>query len=164
MHKPIQDGLEEYLSGKADGGRLEAFHRHLAGCDDCRRELTALESHAQLLRGLRPRTSYDPAPGFYARVIDRIEAQGADSFWSIFMEPAFGKRLVLASLALLALLGSAIFTAPVPDDPSSPVGIMATFEYPPAPGVDQQHDRSLVLVNLATYSQGSAAPLRVASE
>ena len=43
--------------------------------------------------------------GFYARVLQRIEAEGPVSIWNLFIESAFGKRIALASLALALLLG-----------------------------------------------------------
>src|SRR5439155_13666164 len=51
----------------------------------------------------------EPRPGFYARVMERIEAQGA-SIWDLFFESAFGKRIAVASLALALLLGIFLVT------------------------------------------------------
>jgi hypothetical protein len=64
-----------------------------------------MREQAALLRELRaPETSLEPRPGFYARVLERIEAEGPGSIWSLFFDSTFGRRLALASLALAALL------------------------------------------------------------
>jgi len=157
MHQPIQDGLEDYLSGKAHPDRLQQFHLHLAGCAGCREEVQALQAQSALFRSLRPAEEFDPLPGFYARVRSRIDAQQAGSFWSLFMEPVFARRLAYASLGLLLLLASVAVTSPqasVTASTSAPEHILAVhdLEYPPAPGVDMDHDRGLVLSHLASYS------------
>ena len=52
-----------------------------------------------------------PSPGFYARVANLIEKQQPEpSFWVAFLEPVFGKRLALASLLVLATLGTVLMS------------------------------------------------------
>jgi len=157
MHQPIQEGLEDYLSGKANSVLLQQFHLHLAECVGCREEVQAISTQAALFHALRPVEDVEPLPGFYARVRARIEAQQSDSLWSLFLEPVFAKRLAYASLGLLLLLGSVALTAPpasVAVATPAPDRIFAVhdLEYPPAPGVDLDHDRGLVLSHLASYS------------
>src|SRR3954468_21573871 len=63
----------------------------------------------RLLAELKAPEDVGPAPGFYARVMDRIESQRSNSIWSVFLEPIFGRRLALVSGLLMLLLGAALF-------------------------------------------------------
>ena len=118
----------------------------------------------RLLASLKAPEDTYPAPGFYARVMDRIETQRSTSIWSVFLEPIFGRRLAMASGVLMLLLGAALFV------PGSEVedGLMGkgqlvvmTAEDRPAPiasfdsiGMDDQdQDKDAVLVNLVTYQE-----------
>src|SRR5271166_1475455 len=98
MHQEIRHNLEDYLRGGDDdreGSRLELpkeFHAHLGECGKCASELRVLEAQSQLLRSLRTPREIEPPAGFYARVMERIEAQPA-SIWSAFLDPKFGFRL-----------------------------------------------------------------------
>ncbi|HLN99831.1 MAG TPA: zf-HC2 domain-containing protein, partial [Pyrinomonadaceae bacterium] len=103
MHKPILDGLESYLSGHQPALESEQFSAHLATCPECRAELDSLQAQAEMMRLLRAPV-VEPAPGFYARVMERIESQTPFSLWSIFLEPAFGTRVMVAALGLFVVL------------------------------------------------------------
>jgi hypothetical protein len=168
IHQPIQDSLEDYLSGKASPDRVKGFHAHLAECEECRNLVTAFQSQSRMIQVLRPPTQVsesllEPSPGFYARVMARIESQESNSVWSLFLEPVFGKRLAFASMALFVLLASVAYTtndsSPVRAGMRTPEGILAVhdIEYPPAPGVDIQRDRDIVLTHLASY--GDSEPM-----
>lgn len=153
MHQPIRERLEQYLGGTEDAGGVLRIESHLAECKDCRREVEGMRRQAVLLRVLRPDGELDPAPGFYARVMDRIEMQRSASVWSILLEPVFARRLAYASLALLVLLGTlalSVDTEPV-IAPSSAEVIMVEDPIGPPLGADPAQDRDVVLVNLATY-------------
>ena len=67
MHEPIWEGMEGYLAGKPDA----SFSRHLESCADCRDVVAAMEGQALVIRSLKAPTDLEPAPGFYARVMDR---------------------------------------------------------------------------------------------
>ncbi len=84
-------------------------------CGECSAELRSLEKQSRLLRSLRSPTDVEPHAGFYARVMERIEAQPA-SIWSVFLDRKFGLRLAVASAALIALLGTYLVTS----EPSGP--------------------------------------------
>jgi hypothetical protein len=160
MHEPVVDGLEEYLAGTLAGQRLEAFRRHVAGCVECQRLLNGLPFQQALLRELRPPRPMGPAPGFYARVWTRIEAQRASSIWSVFLEPAFGRRLSYAALALLVVLSVAVWNGPGQPmvDETNPMVVFA-IELPEAPGLDPGHDRAVVLTHLvSTGTAGDEVP------
>ncbi|HLH00787.1 MAG TPA: hypothetical protein VKX49_31055 [Bryobacteraceae bacterium] len=164
MHEPIRDNLEEYLRGSA--AELPAdFYAHLEACDGCANELHALQAQAELLRALRPGREVEPRAGFYARVMDRIEAEGRASIWSILLEPAVGRRLAVACATLVLLLGTyfvatemsepmiavapsiAATASPITADSSTPQ--TATDEDSP----QQQQQRDAVLVNLASFHE-----------
>ncbi len=159
MHKPIEIGIEDYLSGRESTVSRE-FHEHLAGCEDCRLEVEALREQAEWMQLLRAPAMQEPLPGFYARVMDRIEAQQPPvSFWSVLLEPVFARRLMYASLALFLVLGSAVWrTGPDPVmSEANPMTILASAELPQANGADPRHDREVVLYKLATFTDPGSA-------
>src|SRR5258708_2797912 len=101
MHREICDYLEEILSGAPP----ESATKHLRRCEECRETVVSMAGQAALLRVLKAPADAEPRPGFYARVLERIEAEGPVSIWNLFAESAFGKRIAVASLALALLLG-----------------------------------------------------------
>ena len=59
-----------------------------------------------LLRTLRATDdTLAPRPGFYARVMERIEAQRPIDIWQLFFDSAFGRRIAMASVAMVVLFG-----------------------------------------------------------
>src|ERR1700722_2118705 len=107
MHRSIRDHLEEVLAGSRDGATGE--HRdHLRNCEDCGGEVEAMREQALLVRDLR--SEGEPRPGFYARVMERIENEGPVSIWNVFIESTFGRRIAMASMALAILLGVYVVT------------------------------------------------------
>jgi anti-sigma factor RsiW len=168
MHEPILAGLESYLSGQLTSEAQERFAAHLAECAECRGAVEAFGEHAGMMRQLRSPVPMDPAPGFYARVMERIESQAVPSLWSIFLEPVFGGRLMAASLALSLLILAAVWTTPhtVVLEEGNPMSVLASSEFAPASGQDMERDREVVFVNLATYGSGSnpASLLPVSSD
>src|SRR5512140_617316 len=107
MHEPVKEGLEDFLR---ENGSPE-FAAHLETCRECRDEVERMRELALALRVLRAEGEMDPPPGFYARVAARIEAQSRPSFWSVFLEPAFGRRLMYASATLVVLLGTYLISS-----------------------------------------------------
>ena len=164
MHQPIRDNLEGYLNGSNDGETPQDFAAHLASCSACAEELHIMQQQTQMLRVLRAGGDLEPRAGFYARVMDRIEKQGSDSFWSIFLEPAFGRRLAIASAALVLLLGTYLVSTEPGDHGLTPSSV-AVMQQPDAPDVvpsddvtlpgpdSLQQQRDAVLVNLASYQE-----------
>jgi predicted anti-sigma-YlaC factor YlaD len=102
MHREIYERLEEVLSGTPP----ELAEEHLKQCGECRDKVVAMRAQAALVRQLKPTAEAEPRAGFYARVLERIEAEGPVSIWNLFVESAFGKRIAVASLALAVLLGA----------------------------------------------------------
>ena len=150
MHQEIRHNLEEFLKGSGSGLPAE-FHAHLGECAECSGELRSLEIQSQLLRSLRSPKDIEPRAGFYARVLERIEAQPA-SIWSVFLDRKFGLRLAVASAALVALLGTYLVTSEPsgPEFASSPAVVLTDTPLASSPSVQQ---RDAVLVDLASYHQ-----------
>lgn len=163
MHEPIVEGLEEYLQNGGARRPMPAFEAHLTACPECREELAALKEQSALLQKLRAPREVDVAPGFYARVIDRIDSQRATSFWSVFLEPTFSRRLAWSSLALILLCGSYMATTPVDDD-AAPLAHQTALSTPVAATAvmyddseDPQRSRDAVLVDLGSYNEVPAS-------
>ncbi len=154
MHRFIRDHLEEVLS---ETNRKGPSAQHLDECSECRDEVAAMREHAALLRELRAPAEIESRPGFYARVMERIEAQGPGSIWNIFFESPFGRRIAIASMALVVLLGLFLVSSeqlmPL-NEPvqiageDQPASVLAT---PGSPAGTP--DRDSVLVNLVTYRE-----------
>jgi anti-sigma factor RsiW len=150
MHQPIKEGLEEYLRGAGKGTNPREFDAHLAACQSCAQELRLLEAQALWLRSLQdsPADSAEPRPGFYARVMDRIGQETPRSIWSILLQPAFGRRIAVASGALALVLGTYLVSTE-PGDLNAPPDRQGVVISKLNPSMD----RDAVLVNLASYHE-----------
>lgn len=154
MHEPIVERLEEYLSGNARPETVSRFQEHFSECAECRAEVTLFEQQAMALRDLRAPELLDPAPGFYSRVLDRIEARSSNSLWGMILDPIFARRLMYASAALLLVFSSAAVTAlnQRAVHEAVPFEIMADSSVLAPVGEDASRDREVVFSNLASYS------------
>jgi len=111
-----------------------------------------------LFKSLQAPADLDPRAGFYARVMNRIETQNRPSVWSLFADSLFAKRLVYASATFLLLLGTFLVSSASVEETyvaSGPEAILAGQELPEPVTMDPGRDRDVVLVNLATYSDGN---------
>jgi anti-sigma factor RsiW len=155
MHGLIRGRLEEYLKGVPDKKVPQEFEQHLRECDSCREEVSWMQEQSRVLRALAAPRDIEPAAGFYARVLNRIEAQQSTSIWSVFLDPIFGRRLVATSLTVAVLLGGYVAFREVANPPSvnDAEAIIAVQEHPPGLGQDRQRDRDTILVTLATYNE-----------
>jgi anti-sigma factor RsiW len=155
MHGLIREHLEEALQGAPGGQTSDEVARHLSGCEACRDEVSGMREQNRVLRSLRPEDPPEAAPGFYARVLERIEAQRGSSMWSAFLDPIFDRRVVATSLALSVLLGGflAFSEARVAPPPASAEAIMEMQDRSPGLGQNRQRDRDTMLVALATYRE-----------
>lgn len=156
MHQPIREHLEAYLRDCSAVPR--EFQVHLAACPACESALKRHAAHAAQIRSLRAGQSVEPRPGFYARVLTRIEEQrAASSFWSAFLEPALGKRLAYACATLVLLLGAYLVStepgASLIEQNAQPVVLTQTPSSSFADGTVQPRDRDAVLVNLASFQE-----------
>ena len=120
MHRIIRDHLEEVLSGPGSAPEHPAG-KHLAECEDCREGIAAMREQAAMLRQWRvagaEMAEVEPRPGFYARVLDRIEAQGPGSVFTLFFDSMFGRRIAMAALALALLLGVYVISSEQMSEP-----------------------------------------------
>ncbi|MBV9303927.1 MAG: hypothetical protein JOY62_14670 [Acidobacteriaceae bacterium] len=163
MHAPIRDRLEDLLAAAPSPARWsretterdgKSINAHLSSCPECSAELESMKTQSVLLHSLRaPEDGPEPAPGFYARVIQRVEEGARDSVWSVFVYSPFGKRLGFASLALATLLSSYVIGLEAKDghlggSNQGTVVSKASFFG------DQAQQRDAVLVNFVS-SQGS---------
>lgn len=155
MHQVIKDHLETYLGSSCGKQLPNEFSSHLEVCEGCRLELSAMRSQSSLLSCLHATPEVEPRAGFYARVMDRIESQRPASIWAVFLESPFGRRLAFASLILAVLMGTyLVSTEPVSEFAMRDSGVAVTQGVTtPVLGPNQQQDRDVVLVNLATYQE-----------
>jgi len=154
MHQPVMNNLESYLQGLPN----KELESHIAGCPDCREEVALMQEHSGLLRSLAAPENLEVRPGFYGRVIARIESQEQPGFWSLLLDPTFGRRLVYGSLSLVILMSVyLVATEPATNNiaSSSPEMILSqpVLDNRQPIGANPQRDRDTLLVNLATYSE-----------
>src|SRR5713226_10383404 len=131
MHRLIRDNLERVLAESNCKGQAAGHYsseqlpreQHLAECAECSDEVAAMREQAALLRELRAPDEIEPRGGFYARVMERIEAQGAGSIWNLFFESPFGRRIAVASMALAVLLAIFLVSSEQFMTPIDPVQI-----------------------------------------
>src|SRR5437764_925115 len=107
MHAVVMESLEEYLSGTLKPAALRDIEAHLNNCEACRDELAGMQEISTLFREMVVhQESFEPAPGFYNRVMRQVGGRKAvPAFASLFsLDLAFGRRVVFASLLVLAAL------------------------------------------------------------
>jgi len=109
MHAVVTESLEEYLSGVLEPAVRRSIETHLHACAGCRAEVDGMADVSQLFGALRNQPC-EPAAGFYARVVERIEANSsAPSFAGLFaFDLVFARRLAFSCMLTLAVLGSVL--------------------------------------------------------
>lgn len=162
MQENIRKQVEDYLSGRLPTGD-SAFESLLEQNPSDRKKLDDFSHQAAQIRSaLRVPAELAPAPGFYARVMERVEIENKRqlSFWSIFTDP-FGQRLVYASAVLIVLMGFTLFTSDHSENPTlaeAPVQILVD-QYPEVHLVgDQSEDRGRVFMTLTSSPDQYADP------
>lgn len=149
MHRRMRDDLEKLLAGEAGSSS-----RHPEECRECGEDLAAMREQAAWLRQLRaPDAESDSGPraGFYARVVERIEAQ-KPPMWSLFFESPFGRGLAMASMAVALCLGAYLVSSESASHPVLPIGEVQIGARPAAMPAGLP-DSNTVLVNLITYRE-----------
>ncbi len=161
MHRSVEDHIEEFLEGRLSGVARESFESHVAVCRQCHDLAVQMQSHSELLHCLSAPAELEPSPGFYARVMRRVDSEARPSFWSLLLDPIFLRRLVYASASLVILMGVFLLaTEPVHHElASTPVHALAqpsaaqlNSEQPASPENVQQ-GRDSLLITLATFGQ-----------
>jgi hypothetical protein len=148
MHREVREKLEEILAGTGD----VLCERHLKKCEECNAEVAAMREQRGLLHSLRP-GQIEPSAGFYARVMERIEAQGVASIWSLFFESPAGRGLAMASMVLALSLGVYLFSSErAAESNSNPVVLDGTHATEGGM-LTGSPDADAVLVNLVTYRE-----------
>lgn len=160
MHEPVRSQLEDILQGRLGSGQRDAVAAHLAACVECAAELGQMRMQAGLVRELRVTEEPEPAAGFYARVMRRVEAQGRPSFWNLLLDPVFGRRLVYAAGSLFLLMASFLLatSGEQAELARTPVEMMAQPAVTPGAaqagfGDDMQRDRERFLATMASFSE-----------
>jgi len=143
MHRGVRDKLEEILAGTGDN----LSERHLHDCEECSAEVAAMREQSSLLRTLK--TEAEPGPGFYARVMERIEAQGVASVWNVFFDSPVGRRLAMASMVVALSLGVYLVSSEL-NAPSEPGQVVIEGS---GGMLNGSPDANAVLVNLVTYRE-----------
>lgn len=153
MHAVVMDSLEEYLSGAIEPAVQRAIEAHLLECGSCREEVRGMQEVSLLFASMRTDEVFDSSSVFTASVMQNVaELKPAPTFASLFaLDFAFGRRLVFASLVLLAVLGSVLATREAQYSAGpSPEAIMAQQDFP---AFDSAPSQDNMLVTLTAYEQ-----------
>jgi anti-sigma factor RsiW len=156
MHDIVRDNLEDYLRLNGGSQGSVEVERHLSTCAECREAVGYMRETSSVLASLRAPAESDPSPGFYDRVMNRIESERKPSVWSLLLDPIFGKRLVYAALTLVVMLSTYLVSTENSADltiASAPETILSNQSRTPVLTSDTERDRDVILVNLATYKE-----------
>jgi hypothetical protein len=153
MHAVMMENLEEYLAGTLEPAELRDIEAHLSICGMCREEIRGMQDVAGLFGSLRrdENETWDVALGFTAKVMAQVgQRKAVPSFASFFsLNMAFGRRLVLASLLMLAVVGGYLVTHesqyPVGPSPEAILAQQNALAFQTGPAEDN------MLVTLTAY-------------
>lgn len=117
--KPLEEGLEGMLEQGKLPERDTPEGAYLAANPETRAEVVEMMELSRLIRenfrlSAEELEEAEPLPGFYARVMARIEAEVQPSVWNFVFQP-FARRIVYASMALAVLLLAVALWEPMPD-------------------------------------------------
>lgn len=154
MHRGVRDKLEDILAGSGDA----LCEQHLSECGECSAELAAMREQRSRLRSLRASQAVpEQSPGFYARVMERIEAQGVVSIWDLFLNSPVGRGLAMASMLIALSLGLYMASAESAARPAeaSRAAIQSSDsdDELTGPMLTGSPDANAVLMNLVTYKE-----------
>jgi len=151
MHSVVMESLEEYLSGTLKPAAHRDIEAHLSICEPCRQEVAGMREISQLFGVLVPEEAVEAAPGFYEKVAKRVGGRKAvPAFASFFsLDLAFGRRMVFASLLMLAALGSYLVSreGAYPTG-ASPEAVMAQQD---SPAFETAPAHEAMLATMTTY-------------
>lgn len=152
MHAVVMESLEDYLSGLLEPVEVRAIETHLNTCEACREELRTVREMNALFASLQTEEVIEPSALFSARVLQQVgeikPKPAASGFFSL--ELVFARRLVFASLMMLAVLGSLLVTRETAPSGVGPEAIMAQQD---APGFDSLPARDNMLITLTAYGR-----------
>jgi anti-sigma factor RsiW len=151
MHAVVMESFEEYLSGTLKPEALRDIEAHLSSCEACREEVAGMQEVSALFREFTPQEAIEPTPGFYNRVVRQVGGRkAAPAFASLFsLDLAFGRRVVFASLLVLAALGGYLVSreSEFPGGPS-PELVMAQQD---SPSFEAAPAHEAMLATMTTY-------------
>lgn len=151
MHAVVMEAVEDYLSGSLEPVEVRKIEAHLSTCELCREEVRSLREVSALFGSLRTEEVVEPSAAFSARVASQVrEIKPVPAFAGLFsLDLVFARRLVFASLVMLAVLGSLLVTR----ESTAPAGIgpEAIMAQQDAPGFDSMPARDNMLITLTTY-------------
>jgi predicted anti-sigma-YlaC factor YlaD len=161
MHGSIRDRLEALLEEARSPGNLQGFTitdpsvlSHLSKCPECSKQFEIMKAQSEMLGLLRAPEGVEPAGGFYARVLQRIEERAKESMWASLIYSPMSSRIAYASLTMALLLGSYVIAAEKRDGHlEGRTEIVQTTHYD-APVVGSQsrsQQRDAVLENFAAH-------------
>jgi len=153
MHRSIRDRLEGLLAARGNAIRDKEASAHLASCIDCSSEFSSMQAQAELFKSLRTTEELEPAPGFYARVVQRIEDCAKESMWGAFIYTPFAKRLMYASLSVAVMLGTYMVTQEARDGHllGAPAVVAQNAHYDAPVTGSETEQRDAVLENFAAH-------------
>lgn len=153
MHRSIRDRLENLLAARGNAIREKDASAHLASCLECSSEFSSMQAQAELLKSLRASEEMEPAPGFYARVVQRIEECAKESMWGAFIYTPFARRLMYASLTVAVMLGTYVVTEEARDGHllGGPSVVAQSAHYDAPVTGDETEQRDAVLENFAVH-------------
>lgn len=148
MHRGVREKLEDILA--ADTNAL--CERHLSECQECDAEVAAMREQRRLLRSLRAGADApEPSAGFYARVMERIEAQGVVSIWQLFFDSRVGRGLAMASMVVAVSLG--VYLVSAEENATQDRDQVVTQGGLNSGVLTGSPDANAVLMNLVTYRE-----------
>ena len=151
MHAVVVESLEEYLSGTLKPETRWDVEAHLRTCEPCRQEVAGMQEISGLFSAMAPDEVIEPSLGFCARVMQEVEARKpVAAFAGLFgLDLAFARRVVFASLLVLAALGSYLVTResgfPVGSSPETVMAQQESSQFEGAPA------HEAMLATLTTY-------------
>jgi hypothetical protein len=112
-----------------------------------------MQAQAELLTSLRAPEEMEPAPGFYARVVQLIEERAKESMWGAFIYSPFAKRLIYASLTVAVMLGTYVVTQEASDGHllARPAVVAQNVHYDAPVVGSEAEQRDAVLENFAVH-------------
>lgn len=153
MHGVVRKRLEDLLESRRHASVEPELTSHLEACSECLAELESMKAQTQMLVSLRPPQGLEPDPGFYSRVLQRIQDGRRESIWAALLRSPFSSRLAYASVTLTVLLGSYVIASESRDGHllgDGPVIAQNThYDAPVIGSVAQQRDA--VLENFAVH-------------
>jgi predicted anti-sigma-YlaC factor YlaD len=154
MHGCTRDGLEALLGEERSAADLEGLNitGHLAECRGCAEQLATMKEQSQMMKLLRAPEGLEPAAGFYARVLQKIEERAKESMWASLIYSPLSSRIAYASLTMALLLGSYVVAAETRDGHLTGATQIVQSTHYDAPVIGtRSQQRNAVLENFAVH-------------